>query len=68
MFADCSLANGHDAVRVCPHSRSTYAARWKVLDLGEVLGESEAGEEDGGQNEALHGVCICTGCVDMCGR
>lgn len=39
--------------------RDTYAARWKSLNLGEVLGESEAGEERGGHNEALHGVCLC---------
>ena len=32
----------------------TYAASRKIRDLSEVLGESKAGEERGGENEALH--------------
>ena len=37
---------------------NTYAALWKTLNLGEVLGVSEAGEEGGGYNEELHGVVV----------
>ena len=47
-------------------SRSTYAARWKSLNLGEVLGEGEAGEERGGHNEELHGVLFMGSFGLMC--
>ena len=45
--------------------RSTYAARWKVLDFRKILGESEAGEKGGGQNEELHDVCLREDRVDV---
>lgn len=40
---------------IAMHRGSTYATSWKIFDLGEVLGESEAGEEGGGHDEELHG-------------
>ena len=61
MFAIFPLANGREAVIACSYSRDTYAAGWKILNLGEVLGECEAGEQGDGDNEELHGGSIYDG-------
>lgn len=46
--------------------RSTYAARWQSFNLRDVLGECEAGEERGGENEELHDVCFSEDSIGIC--
>lgn len=46
---------------MCPFSINTYAARWEILDCREILGECKASKEGGGENEELHGGCLCEG-------
>lgn len=55
MFANKYLLVKRSSEAIAMHRGSTYATSWKIFDLGEVLGESEAGEEGGGHDEELHG-------------